>query len=93
MATVHEGTPEPLVVKTALLTVERPVTTFALELNNNSLTVVLIGYVAVDQLGVLDAPDIKIRLAVGVPPKMLKVEALLYTIPPLEAVKLAPVPP
>lgn len=51
------------------------------------------GYVAVDQLGAAFAPERGICPAVAVPARIAKAVPFEYTIPPLEAVRLALVPP
>jgi hypothetical protein len=67
--------------------------TFALEAYIIVLIAFVNGYVVVDHCGVVLAPESNNCCAVDVPDKIAKVDAFEYTIPPLDAVKLAAVPP
>src|ERR1051325_5462802 len=70
-----DGTPAPEVIRTPLLAVANPAMVLFEEEYNNWLAVVVAGYVAVDQAGVVDAPESKTWLAVAVPERMLSLEA------------------
>ena len=72
----QDGTPAPLVTRMLLLAVARPLTTLAVPEYKSWLTVVVAGYVAVDQEGALLEPDSRTWFAVAVPDRTAIAEAV-----------------
>jgi hypothetical protein len=87
------GTPPLLVITTALLAVDNPVTVLAALLKRSWLIVVVGGYVAVLHAGAAEEPDSSSWYCVLVPGRMASAVEVEYGMPPFEAVSDAPVPP
>ena len=80
-----EGTPLPLVTNIPLFAVANPATVFEEDEYNNWLTVVVVGYVAVDHDGAAEALLTNIWLEVPEPARIDGTPELLVTRTPLLA--------